>query len=88
VSILVLDGQHENLTVTDPAVVNFINLDGERRHLVRRTPDGADLLLMASRGPAGPAGPSGPQGETGSQGPPGTVEDLPDLTLIFENALI
>jgi len=38
---------------------------------------------------SGPAGPGGPLGPPGPPGPTGNLdEDLPDLTLLFENGLI
>lgn len=46
-------------------------------------------LVVPVGGPAGPSGGSGPNGPPGPPGPVGNLdEDLPDLTLLFENGLI
>jgi len=49
----------------------------------------SDGLVVPVGGPAGPSGGEGPSGPPGPPGPVGSLdEDLPDLTLLFENGLI
>jgi hypothetical protein len=44
---------------------------------------GGQSITLETRGPPGPAGPAGPQGPVGD-----ADSDLPDFTLLFDNALI
>lgn len=43
------------------------------------------ILAVAEQGPSGPPGATGPQGPTG---PDFAADQVPDLTLFFENGLI
>lgn len=46
-------------------------------------------IVVPLPGPSGPEGDQGPAGPTGPMGPVGLIdEELPDLTLLFENGLI
>lgn len=49
----------------------------------------SDQVVVPVTGPVGSEGRDGPAGPPGPPGPVGSLdEDLPDMTLIFENGLI
>lgn len=58
------------------------------KHVVIEEED-SSLITIVEDGPQGPTGGAGPEGPQGPEGPPGEgYDDLPDLSLLFENGLL
>lgn len=75
VSLQTPDG---SITITVPGVLPTI----------LNVPDPGEVVVPVA-GPSGTSGARGPEGPPGPPGPVGNLdENLPDLTLLFENGLI